>query len=274
MTTKQKQSPAKKKPTATSGEELVAQFVHQWNRLVSNTNWEKGHIICDWREALLTQGANVTEYSDEAWAQLVGGVTGQHVGRLRRTFQRFGEDRDQYPGLFWSHFQATLDWDDAPMWLEGAIQNDWSVSEMRGKRWEVLGTPPAQQQAELAEASEVEGFWTEGETRTAGPAEASVTAVEVSPRQTAAAPRAVEQEDEIIPAARKPAAEVAAPAAKPPKRTALNIDVQLLPDDLADAFEQFKLAIIAHRREGWRDTTPEAVCECLDALRTLALAEE
>ena len=50
------------------------------------------------------------------------------------------------------------------------------------------------------------------------------------------------------------------------KRTRLNVNVELLSDDLADAFEQFKLAIIAQRREGWRDTTRETVIECLDAL--------
>ena len=132
---------------APAGEQLAAVYVGQWNRLVSTTNWEKGRIICQWREALMSAGSPVTEYSDEAWAQLVGGVTSQHVGRLRRVFQRFGEDFDQYPGLFWSHFQAALDWDDAPMWLEGAIQNDWSVSQMRGKRWETLGTPLAEQKS-------------------------------------------------------------------------------------------------------------------------------
>ena len=61
-------------------------------------------------------------------------------------FQRFGAVSDQYDGLFWSHFQAGLDWDDAEMWLEGAILNGWSVSQMRGKRWEALGNagaPPA-----------------------------------------------------------------------------------------------------------------------------------
>jgi hypothetical protein len=62
--------------------------------------------------------------------------------------------------------------------------------------------------------------------------------------------------------------------AKPPaKRAPLNVNVELLSDDLADAFEQFKLAIIAQRREGWRDTTRETVIECLDALKELALAE-
>ena len=61
-------------------------YVGQWSRLVSTTNWEKGRIIVEWREALVSQGLPVAEYSDEAWGRLVGGVTGQHVGRLRRIF--------------------------------------------------------------------------------------------------------------------------------------------------------------------------------------------
>ena len=79
------------------------------------------------------------EYSDEAWSQLVGGVTPQHVGRLRRCYDRFGHVFGEYDGIFWSHFYAALDWDDAEMWLEGAVQNKWSVSGMRKERWETLG---------------------------------------------------------------------------------------------------------------------------------------
>src|SRR5215216_264794 len=128
---------------AANGEALDAagRFIGQWNRLVSTTNWEKGRIICQWRDALIAGGASTTSYSDEAWSQLVGGVTSQHVGRLRRVFQRFGEVFDQFEGLYWSHFQSSLDWEDAEMWLEGAIHNGWSVSQMRGKRWETVGKP-------------------------------------------------------------------------------------------------------------------------------------
>ena len=115
-------------------------FVGQWNHLVSNTNWEKGRIIYQWREALRASGAPATEYSDDAWSRRVGGVTGQHVGRLRRVFQRFGGAHADYAGLYWSHFQAAIDWDDAEMWLEGAGQNAWSVSHMRQQRWETLGS--------------------------------------------------------------------------------------------------------------------------------------
>src|SRR6187551_4122054 len=119
-------------------------FVGRWNHLVSTTNWEKGRIIAQWRETLERQQLPIAEFSDEAWARLVGGVTGQHVGRLRRVAQRFGQAYEHYKGLYWSHFQAALDWADAEMWLEGAVQNEWSVSTMRRQRWETMGSLPEQ----------------------------------------------------------------------------------------------------------------------------------
>ena len=119
------------RPTLPLDESLVTAsqpYVGQWNRLVSTTNWQKGRIIGAWRESLAVQGLAVNEYSDEAWARLVGGVTGQHVGRLRRVFARFGETHEQFAGLYWSHFQAALDWSDAEMWLQGAVSSGWSVA--------------------------------------------------------------------------------------------------------------------------------------------------
>ncbi len=129
------------------------QFLGQWKRLVSTTNWEKGQIIHAWRETLRASGAPPAEYSDEAWARRVGHVTPQHVGRLRRAFERFDAVREDYPGLYWSHFQAALDWDDAEMWLEGAVQSDWSIADMRHKRWETLGGGQATDEAAEDEAA-------------------------------------------------------------------------------------------------------------------------
>ena len=119
-----------------------AEYIGRWNELISTTNWDKGRIICDWRDALIAAQAPPLEYSDEAWSKLVGNVTPQHVGRLRRVYQRFDNDRDSYDGLYWSHFCAALEWEDAEMWLEGAIQNEWSISQMRRQRWETLGARP------------------------------------------------------------------------------------------------------------------------------------
>ena len=93
--------------------------IGRWRGLVSTTNWEKGKIIADWRQDLKDGGAPQAEYSDESWSQLVGDVTPQHVGRLRRVHERFHETWKSYDGLYWTHFLAALDWDDSEMWLEG-----------------------------------------------------------------------------------------------------------------------------------------------------------
>ena len=119
-----------------------APFVGKWNLLISTTNWEKGTIIIAWQKAMAKSGLPKSSYSDDRWSQLCGGATPQHVGRLRRTQERFGHVFKEYEGLYWSHFYAALDWDDSEMWLEGAIQNDWSVSKMRNARWETMGQRP------------------------------------------------------------------------------------------------------------------------------------
>lgn len=258
-------------------EEIAGRFIGQWNRLVSTTNWEKGRIICQWREALELSAAPVTAYSDEAWAQLVGGVTSQHVGRLRRVFQRFGAVFDQYEGLYWSHFQASLDWDDAEMWLEGSILNHWSVSQMRGKRWETLGNagdPPPE--LAIAETGDEAPF------DEAAPSDGMAASAPMSPGEPPSKPSrgnstsrtsdADAETDEFRPSAEAAVHDEAPAPSRAKTRKPLSVDVDELPSDLADAFEQFKLAIIAQRRTAWRETTPAAVIECLDALRELTLA--
>ena len=113
---------------------LSEQFLHQWNQLVSTTNWEKGKIICQWRDTLQAEGFSPHHFSDEAWSRHIGNVTPQHAGRLRKVFIRFGSVWQDYPGLYWSHFYAALDWEDSELWLEGAIQNRWSITQMRSAR--------------------------------------------------------------------------------------------------------------------------------------------
>jgi len=260
---------------------LADQCIGKWNRLISTTNWEKGQIICEWREALIASDAAVTEYSDEAWVQIVGGVTSQHVGRLRRVSQRFGDVSTQYEGLHWSHFQSCLDWDDAEMWLEGSIQNGWSVSQMRGKRWETVGTTPEEQTAEVAQAAAEQATEAEAEESSAQ----SASSLKDGDREAAGNPDSLTSSTAELgnSSAGETASELPSPgvgvagesesADSVEKRTRLSVDVESLPDDLAEAFESFKLAIIAHRRENWRDTTPESVVECLDSLKQLALAD-
>lgn len=259
-------------------EELVAAsqpFVGQWNRLVSTTNWDKGRIITDWRQALLAQNAIVTEYSDEAWARLVGGVTGQHVGRLRRVFQRFGKTQQQYAGLFWSHFQAALDWADAEMWLEGAVQQSWSVARMRDQRWETLGAVAADKpRAEDVIANEQDEDFEPARKQSpdvatrlsdvqgeipGGPRHEGSDFGDEESRSTG---RALADRDEATDRAPTEPLDLVRPFA----------DLPTLPDDLADAFDQFKLAILHHKTSGWQQVSADDVLRSLDALKVLCTA--
>jgi hypothetical protein len=254
-------------------DETSSIFMGQWRGLVSTTNWEKGKIISQWRDVLREAGASSAHYSDEAWSRRVGQVSSQHVGRLRRVFQRFEPVREQFPGLYWSHFQAALDWSDAEMWLEGAVQSDWSVGDMRSRRWEATGQAAADRPAENdvveAEFDEDGGAPDDGdlaEVRDPGGARRE-TAERWSP-----ADEAEKSDNESEPAQAVPfdldAADYPAVAEAPPRPFA---NLAALPDELAEAFEGFKLAILHHKLAGWRDITRDDVLASLDSLKQLAL---
>ena len=249
-------------------------FIGQWNTLVSTTNWDKGQIICQWRKQLELEDVKPNEYSDEAWSQLVGGVTPQHVGRLRRSFDRFGHVFAEYEGIFWSHFYAALDWDDAEMWLEGAVQNKWSVSAMRKQRWETLGKvgdKPVEAEIVASEINEetqslslsdrprnndrdyVGGPVHEGpDWGDDGPPNSSGSKSSDSSKET----DSESSSDE--PAASKPH------AIKPFE------SFKNLPDDVMDAASAFKVSIIKHKATQWEECPQEDLLGMLDALKQLA----
>ena len=248
-------------------------YVGRWNHLVSTTNWEKGRIITEWRAALVAAGAPVTGYADEAWARQVGGVTGQHVGRLRRVYQRFGQKHDDYPDLFWSHFQSALDWDDAELWLEGALQSDWSVSEMRRKRWEAMGALAAEQprDGDIVVAEVDEDFAATGAAEFASPRASNEVADASGPLPEGpdfgdATPERTDHHAEgaALFADQMPGESV--PLVRPFENLAE------LPADLAEAFEAFKLAILCHKADHWRQISCADVLASLEALKVLALA--
>ena len=244
-------------------------FVGRWNRLVSTTNWEKGRIICEWRQALVDSGAPFVSSTDEAWSQQVGAVTPQHVGRLRRVFERFGDSHEQFTGLFWSHFYAALDWPDAEMWLQGAIDNAWSISQMRDRRWEAHGAP-----SELKpSAADIVATEVDEDTLAVDSAGASaaLTGVESEVHDTERG----EADDFAVDApfdsadsdtAAESYAESPAASVRPFE------NLPALPDDLKEAFELFKLAILSHKISGWTEISAEQVVSVLESLKRLALA--
>ncbi len=230
------------------------EYLGRWNHLVSTTNWEKGRIICQWREALVAAGAPPPCWSDEAWSRRVGGLTPQHAGRLRRVWQRFSAVREQWPGLYWSHFQAALDWSDAEMWLEGAMQDGWSVAQMLRRRNETLAELPAAEPLDASADDDVDDDAVMDETQ---PPEAiSSSLVEVCDAGED------EQEDAAADSFAEPAAELVRPFASLPS----------LPADVQEAFEAFKLAIVRHRAAAWQEISQEDMLAVLESLREFALS--
>jgi len=253
-------------------EETSTPFVGRWNLLVSHTNWEKGRIIHQWREALRESGAAAAEYSDDAWSRRVGGVTGQHAGRLRRVYQRFGSSHQDFDGLFWSHFQAAIEWTDAEMWLEGAVQNRWSVSQMRHQRWETLGKldePPCD--ADVVSSELDEDFEAAGDAparRDASPSRSSV--------QSEPLAEGPDFGDEDRDGTAGGAGGVGPLPLGDEHQSAGQVDfvrpfaeLAELPEDLAAAFEAFKLAILHHKLDEWQSISRDDVLASLDALKQL-----
>jgi hypothetical protein len=268
--TQDSQSAATQRVAAAGLNETSQPFVGRWNHLVSTTNWEKGRIIAEWRQSLVDAKRPARESSDDAWARLVGAVTGQHVGRLRRVYERFRKTFDEYQGLYWSHFHAALDWVDAEMWLEGAVQSKWSVSQMRRQRWEAMGAVESERPLD-------EEIVTADLDEDVDPAVAREAAAQRVPDSLAEVqgppiPEGADfgDEDEGGTRARKEDAGREAEETIPLVRPFANLAE--LPDDLAEAFEAFKLAILRHKAEGWRQVTLDDVMGALESLKQLAWA--
>jgi hypothetical protein len=249
-------------------------FVGQWNTLVSQTNWEKGRIISEWRSALITTGAPSNTFSDDVWSKQVGAVTSQHVGRLRRVYERFGKSQTSFPGLYWSHFLACIDWDDAEMWLEGALRSKWSVAEMRRMRWESSGGDPkhAPRDEELI-TSEVDDDFNpltaeadvEDDREQNDRIEASGPAAEgpdFGDEDSNESDRSKDNEEwsDVDSDALSAEKEMVNPFASLPS----------LPPDVEEALEQFKLCIARHRSSHWADVSQTAILDVLAALQTFA----
>ena len=251
------------------------QFVGQWKKLVSTTNWEKGRIIHEWREALRESEAPATEYSDEAWCRRVGHVTPQHVGRLRRVFHGFSAVREDYPGLFWSHFQAALDWTDAEMWLEGAVQNGWSIAQMRALRHETLGTLADD---EAAQAETEEPWDDDAEPVNQGEVVGSTVQPVRDPGRSVDE-SAEDDADTLFDEAEPDQEPTTAQRAAKPNETGDPVEpfkpfaaLPPLPADVNDAFEAYKLCILRHKLAGWQEIARDDLVASLESLKQLALA--
>jgi hypothetical protein len=204
----------------------------------------------------------------------VTGVTGQHVGRLRRVYQKFGEELKELGGLYWSHFQAALDWDDSQDWLARAAEKNWSVTQMRSIRWETLGIAPEARgrEEEPIEAELDEDF---------EPALREKPSPEKSPRSRDQARSAADGptiegpdfgDEDSLEAPRSEFHDGFSEGGEAPPPVRPFQAIGNLPDDVVEAFEGYKLAILRHKRESWREIALEEMLATLDSLKELALA--
>jgi hypothetical protein len=160
------------------------------------------------------------------------------------------------------------------MWLEGALQNDWSVSQMRKVRWEAIGAPadlkPSDADIIVAELDEDvdSDLDSQLEGAVAGVIEAALGVVHDDDADEEAADEYEESHEGDSESAGVKGSVTAETA--PPVRPFENL--ANLPDDLAESLESFKLAIIRHRLDGWAETSPDDVLASLDALKALVLA--
>lgn len=254
--------------------ELTQPFVGQWNELISTTNWEKGQIISEWRAALIQSGVDATQYSDEAWARRVGGVTAPHVGRLRRVHDRFGSTYDTYAGLYWTHFLAAMDWDDAPLWLEGASQENWSVAGMREMRWQAHGA------VESSRPTDSEIIAVDTDEDVVLPAQGGGRTKEYGdePGGIAAGPVyedpdfGDEERASLAGSGDKSGSGKSAPDEQQATPVQPFVGLPELPEDLADAIETLKLSLLRHKSDGWRDVDVDTVQKYLDAIGVMLRA--
>lgn len=255
-------------------DQLSEPLVGKWNVLVSQTNWEKGALILHWRSELMAAGQPNTAYSDEAWARRVGNVSAQHVGRLRRVAERFGETYRDFAGLYWSHFHAAVEWDDAELWLEGAVQDDWSVAQMQVQRWDALGVSDAHkpQESDIIITELDEEVYSphriEGRNVEIGAVDTVVDPV-VAPESATEPPKKKEP--------KKGKTKHAESAGDVPKAGELLMalkEVAQFPADVAEPLELLKVAILNHKLSGWKAISAEQMQHSLDTLKMLIIAED
>ncbi len=272
--------------------EIAMEFIGFWNRLVSQTNWEKGKVIHTWRTRLIEAGIPRSLYSDESIARRIGNVSSQHIGRLRRVYERFGDpeayrENDRFTNLYWSHYQAALDWEDADDWLDKASADGLSVAQMRIARWEKYGAPADRKPKE----SEIVASEPDEDVNPMNDSNAEMGEIDILPpgdgnderktRDRESSSKEGEtksdlQEENQVPTPSRGSDE---PWESTPKRSTVEIlremtDYPALPDDLAGPIDNLKTGILNHRLAGWEEVAQTDLLKWLDALRGIVLAEE
>jgi hypothetical protein len=188
---------------------------------------------------------------------------------LRRVYDRFADTYTSFPGLYWSHFLAAFDWDDAELWLEGATQSKWSVSQMRRTRWESMGSDPGLEPVDSDIVTTVPD-----EDYTPLSESDNDSSFQDGTRQVAEGPRAEDpdfgEEGDFSSTPSEAVDDDELPWESDEGQESPFVKLPSLPVDLAEAVEHFKLAIIRHRADSWAEVDQADVIRALDALKAFA----
>jgi hypothetical protein len=122
-------SMATKQTETTDSEE---QIITRAQSAVSQCNWVVGECAAAWTEKY-AKGR-----TDADFAALVG-LSADQVYQRRRVAETFGDVRETYSSLKWSHFYVALKWDDSPECLQWAEENEATVAEMKAWRRALKG---------------------------------------------------------------------------------------------------------------------------------------
>jgi hypothetical protein len=128
--------PLENAKNATGSLETEPELISRAQLAVSQCNWVVGECAARWTQRY-AKGR-----TDADFGQLVG-LSGDQVYQRRRVWETFGDVRDGYPGLKWSHFYVSLNWDDAPECLQWAEENQATIAELKMWRRTMHGSDAA-----------------------------------------------------------------------------------------------------------------------------------
>ena len=117
-------------------QETETELISRAQNAVSQCNWVVGECAARWTQRY-AKGR-----TDADFGQLVG-LSGDQVYQRRRVWETFGDVRDNYPSLKWSHFYISLNWDDAPECLQWAEENQATIAELKMWRRTLHGAESA-----------------------------------------------------------------------------------------------------------------------------------
>lgn len=111
----------------TSTFETEEQLISRAQVALSSCNWTIGECAALWTKRY-AKGR-----TDAAFGEMVG-ISADQAYQRRRVWETFGDVREQYGKLKWSHFYAAVTWDDAAACLGWAEDMEATVAEMRAWR--------------------------------------------------------------------------------------------------------------------------------------------